>query len=113
MTAALRLPGLKAIEHSGVGSATFAVLARETSLIPNERGHGSDSRVGTSTSCRRRPFAAGTELAPSPVDQGPGAMIGEQFEEDGMGHLAVENHHALDPLLKGFDRGLHLGDHAV
>src|SRR5690606_20762998 len=49
----------------------------------------------------------------SPPDQGSRAMIREKFQQDRMGHLAVQDDHGLDAFLHGIDAGLDLRDHAI
>ena len=45
--------------------------------------------------------------------QRAGAVVGEQFEQHRVRHLAVEDDDALDALLERVDAGLDLGDHAA
>ena len=47
------------------------------------------------------------------VDQRAGAVVGEQFEQHRVRHLAVEDDDALDALLERVDAGLDLRDHAA
>src|SRR5436190_1050119 len=44
--------------------------------------------------------------------QRAGAVVGEQLQQHGVRHLAVEDDHALDARFEGVDAGLDLGDHA-
>src|SRR5436190_20837024 len=53
------------------------------------------------------------EDAMSAHDQGAGAEIGEELEQHRMRHLAIENHHALNPGVERIDTGLHLWNHAA
>jgi len=47
------------------------------------------------------------------MDQRAGAELGEQFEQDRVRHLAVEDHHAFDAALERVDAGFDFGNHAA
>src|ERR1700735_2442702 len=47
------------------------------------------------------------------MNERTGAELGEQFEQDGVRHLAVEDHHAFDAAFERIDAGLDFGDHAT
>src|SRR5918994_3077438 len=47
------------------------------------------------------------------MNQRAGAVIGEQFQQHGMRHLAVENDDPFDTLVQRLDTGLYLWDHAA
>src|SRR6201997_3898602 len=47
------------------------------------------------------------------VDQRAGALVGEQFEQHGVLHLAVDDDDALDALFQRIYAGLDLRDHAA
>src|SRR6266487_54862 len=81
---------------SAVRRAYQRICARKLRLI---FGAGSFARV----TCR----------SASLVDQRAGALIGEQFEQDRVPHLAVDDHDALYALLQRIDAGLDFRDHAA
>ena len=47
------------------------------------------------------------------LDQRAGAMLGEQFEQHRMRHLAVDDHNGLDAFRDHVEAALDLGDHAA
>src|ERR1700753_2853861 len=82
------------------------------SISSNRRqdgGYSVLSRSNTQVSTCSKPRTA----AMSACDQGAGAVVGQEFEQDDMRHLAVEDDDAVDATLQRVHAGLDLRDHAA